>query len=180
MTDQRERERAAGYIYAYEQTTDTHALLFGQSGTSLSDVFYQVTLAEGDAPSRQFGLQMHGDFAALLDSGVLNQIGQMPVSLQVQANAQRFSVRFDPDPLQPGNALFRTTTGLQGAVIRTHNSPWAIVAGVAIVAIAVVTVIAIAENTNATVEATVTTPVGSASATINVNGRPPAGGGGGE
>jgi hypothetical protein len=154
--------------------------MFGRSGTSPDEVFYQVTLAEGDAPSRQFGLQMRGNFVALLDSGVLNEIGQTPVVLQVQANAQRFSVRFDPNPLQPGNALFRTSTGLQGAVIKTHNSPWVILAGVAVVAITAVALTAIVLDTNATVTTTVTTPVGSASTSVQVSSRPPGEGGAGE
>lgn len=177
MTNQPERERAAGYVYASEAATDTQALLFGRCGIRPSDIFYRVMLSDGAAASRQVGLRMQGDFAPWIDNALIRQIGQTPVSLQGQVNGQPVTVRFDPDPATPGNALFRTGTGLQGVVIKTHSSTWELVAIAAILVLGGVTLAAISEDTSLTVEATVNTPVGDANVNINVNGRPPNGGG---
>lgn len=180
MTDQRNRERAAGYVYVYDSTKDTQALLFGRCGTSRDEIFYRVTLSDNGGSSRQVALQVQGDFTPWIQHELIDQIGKRPVSLQVQANTQRFSVQFTPAPAIPGNALFRTTTGLQGTVIKTHSSTWEIVALVAIFALASVTIVAMNEDTNLKVEATVDAPTGDASVNIEVNGRPPGEGGEGE
>jgi hypothetical protein len=180
MTDQREQERAAGYVYAYEAATNTQALLFGRGGTRRSEIVYRVTLTEDRAPSRQFELQMRGDFTPWLDHELINQIGQAPVAVQGQVDGQPFSVQFDPDPTTPGNALFRTRTGLHGAVIRTHNSPWPVLVFVAIAALADITLTALNDDTNLTVKVSVDTPVGDANVEIEVNGRPPGEGGAGK
>ncbi len=88
MTDQREQERAAGYVYAYEAATNTQALLFGRGGTRRSEIVYRVTLTEDRAPSRQFELQMRGDFTPWLDHELINQIGQAPVAVQPSVSGQ--------------------------------------------------------------------------------------------
>jgi hypothetical protein len=176
MTAQNSGQRAAGYVYAYESATDTQALLFGRCGTNRSTIMYRVTRNEGRASSQQFDLLMQGDFSALLESDLIGDVGQLPVTLRGEVNAQPFSVHFEPDSTTSGNALFRTSTGLQGAVIKTQSSTWEVVVVIAILAAAAVTLVAMAENTSLTVEATVDTPAGGGSVNINVNGRPPGGG----
>lgn len=126
MSTPSEAVGAAGYISVYDVNTDTTALLFG-TWTRPNELVYSATTQPTSlTPGKYLGMRVRGDFSPWLDAG-LDHMGESPVSFQVKvrglADTLSFSADFEPDPRKPGNALFRTSNGLRGPMIETHNSP---------------------------------------------------------